>query len=441
MTTHRAFTASFDVTIALAALATIGVAACSSSPGDGVSTGESSSAVTGACDTHGAAALAWERAHLRDGSGSGCWSDMCGLFVYDAASQGAGFVPAWLNEPAATANDMMIHAQQAGVFHGWDGSCPCGAILFYEAHASITTGHVVLCNGDGTASSSGWPGWPGVGACGFDGNTSVSIDWLTAAEGIQPTGYVFYGGAPSTKPPPHPPAPTVCGAMKPGQGLEAGHSLSSCNGRFTLAMQGDGNLVLYLDGTHALWASNTAGRGGVVVVMQTDGNLVVYDADDRPVWADGKAGNAAASLAMQDDGNVVEYSTASKVLWATGTNVPVLPKPSGCGAMTAGQALQQSESLGSCDGTHMLVMQTDGNLVLYHSGKALWESNTAGTTAYTAEMQGDGNFVLYDAEHAPLWASRTPGSGGAHLAMQDDGNLVVYASGGKALWASGTNGK
>jgi GH25 family lysozyme M1 (1,4-beta-N-acetylmuramidase) len=245
----------------------------------------------------------------------------------------------------------------------------------------------------------------------------------------------------TVKPPPHPPAPTVCGAMKPGQGLEAGHSLSSCNGRFTLAMQGDGNLVLYLDGTHALWASNTAGRGGVVVVMQTDGNLVVYDADDSPVWSDGKAGNAGASLAMQDDGNVVEYSTASKVLWATGTNVPVLPKPTGCGAMTSGQALQQGESLGSCDGTHMLVMQTDGNLVLYHSGKALWESNTSGTTAYTAEMQSDGNFVLYDAEHAPLWSSGTQGNGGAHLAMQDDGNLVVYASGGRALWASGTNGQ
>ena len=50
-------------------------------------------------------------------------------------------------------------------------------------------------------------------------------------------------------------------------------------------MQGDGNLVIYLRGGHAIWASNTAGSGGVRLVAQSDGNTVIYRADNRPVWA------------------------------------------------------------------------------------------------------------------------------------------------------------
>ncbi|MFY2558564.1 hypothetical protein ACN469_13110, partial [Corallococcus terminator] len=41
-----------------------------------------------------------------------------------------------------------------------------------------------------------------------------------------------------------PPAPTGCGRMYANQGLAAGERLYSCDGRFWLAQQGDGNLVL-----------------------------------------------------------------------------------------------------------------------------------------------------------------------------------------------------
>jgi hypothetical protein len=198
----------------------LGAQGCSSSaPQDEAPAGEESS-ITGACDQHGAAALAWEAAHLHNaqgydnGNGHGCWSDQCGLFVYKAASVGANFVPAWLDLPANTADDMMHNAMNAGVLHNWDGSCPCGAILFYKAHGSITTGHVVLCNGDGTVSSSGWPGWPGSGSCGFNGDTHVSIDWMSQAEGIPPTGYVVYGGTAS------PPSSNACTHVSSGNNGE-----------------------------------------------------------------------------------------------------------------------------------------------------------------------------------------------------------------------------
>jgi hypothetical protein len=53
-------------------------------------------------------------------------------------------------------------------------------------------------------------------------------------------------------------------------------------------------------------------------------------------------------------------------------------------------------SIRSQDGRFVLVLQGDGNLVLYGpQGQPLWASNTAGhSDVWDAVMQGDGNFVV-----------------------------------------------
>ena len=107
-----------------------------------------------------------------------------------------------------------------------------------------------------------------------------------------------------------------------GQALTRGQSLVSQDGRFTLIMQGDGNLVLYWSGGASRWASNTAAHAVSQVIMQSDGNLVIYASDGKtPLWASGTSGHPGAWLVLQDDGNLVIYSPGSKALWATGTNV------------------------------------------------------------------------------------------------------------------------
>ena len=88
-----------------------------------------------------------------------------------------------------------------------------------------------------------------------------------------------------------------------------------------------------------------------------------------------------------------------------------------------------------------LVMQTDGNLVLYDAAKkALWASGTSrkGTGPYRLLMQPDGNLVLYDAKKAPLWHTNTYGKGKApyKAVVQEDGNFVVYDTKNTPLWAS-----
>jgi Alpha-L-arabinofuranosidase B, catalytic/Carbohydrate binding module (family 6) len=112
-----------------------------------------------------------------------------------------------------------------------------------------------------------------------------------------------------------------------------------------------------------------------------------------------------------------------------------------CGELTANQQLTANQSVASCNGDYSLIMQGDGNLVLYQGSTALWASNTVGSGADEAIMQGDGNFVLYTSAGSPVWASNTPGNSGAYLEVQNDGNVVVYSASGTVLWSTGTAGK
>jgi GH25 family lysozyme M1 (1,4-beta-N-acetylmuramidase) len=245
------------------------------------------------------------------------------------------------------------------------------------------------------------------------------------------TGGTCSGGAPAVT------APTGCGALTAGNGLTKGKSITSCDGRFSLIMQSDGNLVQYSNGI-AMFATMTVNHGEVAV-MQGDGNLVVYDSGGCPVWASKTDGHNGSSFALQDDGNLVIYDTGSHALWSSGSG-PIGAKPAAtCGVLAAGEALAPGSVLEACGGCFNLQMQSDGNLVVYKkNGTPLWSSATAMTDGYVAEVQADGNVVLQSKAGCFLWSSQTGGHNGAHLSMQDDGNLVVYDTGNHPLWASMT---
>ena len=112
----------------------------------------------------------------------------------------------------------------------------------------------------------------------------------------------------------------TCGTLQQGMELTAGQSLWSCDGHYQLAMQTDGNFVLYEGGT-PLWSSNTAGTGSTnFAIMQDDANLVVYTSASVAVWSSGTGGRGCGYyLAVQTDGNVVIYTTGGTAIWDTGT--------------------------------------------------------------------------------------------------------------------------
>ncbi|MEU9481811.1 hypothetical protein [Streptomyces sp. NPDC048191] len=134
--------------------------------------------------------------------------------------------------------------------------------------------------------------------------------------------------------------------------------------------------------------------------------------------------------------------------------IPVAPKAFGARTLPPGWWTEGTLT--------RLVMQYDGNLVLYRKrdGVALWSTHTEGHGGAYAVMQTDGNLVVYTASgkypiypwgvspyETPtraLWSIHTENNPGAWAIMQNDGNFVVYSSyggpgKGGALWATGTN--
>jgi hypothetical protein len=225
--------------------------------------------------------------------------------------------------------------------------------------------------------------------------------------------------------------------------LENNHSLfpnerlTSSDGRFVCAFQGDSNLVLY-EGSRPYWASKTQHSGGQHVILQTDNNLVIYDHKGVPVWHSNTYGQGTPGtgrLVMQTDGNLVLYA-GSTALWSTETAQP--EKKSFTDTLTEGGRLQAGEKLTSSNGQYVATFQSDGNFVVYEGTKPLWNSGTHGSGASWVTLQTDDNLVVYDSWNRPKWASNTVGkgtSGGCRLVMQTDGNLVLY-SGSTPLWSS-----
>jgi hypothetical protein len=111
--------------------------------------------------------------------------------------------------------------------------------------------------------------------------------------------------------------------------------------------------------------------------------------------------------------------------------------------LNSGVTLSANSSIASSNGKYTLVMQGDGNLVLYAFGnQAVWDTGTWQLPVEhrpdRAVMQPDGNLVLLTPGGVPVWATHTEGNGGSRLVLGDDRNLVIYRSDGNAVWSSNT---
>ena len=114
-------------------------------------------------------------------------------------------------------------------------------------------------------------------------------------------------------------APSGSDHLTRGATLRRGATLTSENGRYRLAMQSDGNLVLYR-GSQALYQSGTRDSSGAAkLAFQTDGNLVIYRSDGRVLKDYGINGRGGVLLTVRDDG-VLRVSTAGDAtVFATDT--------------------------------------------------------------------------------------------------------------------------
>jgi len=201
-------------------------------------------------------------------------------------------------------------------------------------------------------------------------------------------------------------------------------------------VQGDDNVVVYDEWSKPHWASNTNGKGGGAcrLVMQDDGNLVLYTQYNQAIWASNTNQNQQQQQQQQFKpfvSQVVSYVVENK------------QEQSGRDVLHENGKLNHNQEIISSNGHFKAIMQNDGNFVIYkHHKHAIWATNTNGSGADHVILQGDHNLVLYHHQHAK-WASNTngKGSGKVRLVMQNDGNLVLYDGWNQAIWASNTADK
>ncbi|ORY35240.1 hypothetical protein BCR33DRAFT_722579 [Rhizoclosmatium globosum] len=100
-------------------------------------------------------------------------------------------------------------------------------------------------------------------------------------------------------------------------------------------------------------------------------------------------------------------------------------------------------------GNKHLVMQPDGNAVIYGIGqgwgcnlslgvctKPVWNTQTWNKPGAYITVQ-DGRFLVYDASNQIIWGTNAGSPRTTQLCMQNDGNLVLYDN-GRAIWDSKT---
>jgi len=119
-----------------------------------------------------------------------------------------------------------------------------------------------------------------------------------------------------------------------------------------------------------------------------------------------------------------------KPTFTTSNVVPVLQTPGGSYLQSN---INVPDNLKSERGETKLVLQDDGNLVIYcmtcKPMRGLWDSQTAGKGGKMLFFQTDGDLVLKDGNGKVIWHSNIkstcPGSERAYFNLQDDGNLVM----------------
>ncbi len=217
--------------------------------------------------------------------------------------------------------------------------------------------------------------------------------------------------------------------LEPNEILRASEELKSSDGRYSLALQDDGNLVVYDGRGRAQWSSDTAGSGATECILQDDGNLVLKNRNGRDVWATHTDGVRNARLMMQNDGNLVIYNKRGLPVWAKGMIKSGLSRD---------ENLLTDEFLRSQNRTYTLILQGDGNLVGRDGrGRSFWNSGTVGSGAVECVLQGDGNLVLKNRNRREVWATKTDGHPNARLVLEDDGQVVLYEEDGTAFWSNG----
>lgn len=105
-----------------------------------------------------------------------------------------------------------------------------------------------------------------------------------------------------------------CGVLKPGEEIHVEDRVTSCNGKYYIVYQADGNIVEYNANGGAVWATSTYTEPVEKGIMQPDGEFVVYGPNSKRLYGTGTPGNPGAFFWLRDNGTIT-INLGDKVLW------------------------------------------------------------------------------------------------------------------------------
>jgi len=109
---------------------------------------------------------------------------------------------------------------------------------------------------------------------------------------------------------------TRVGRLLSGEVMFPGQRILSPNGRYSLRLQSDGNLVLYNDKGGVEWQSKTYGKTVTRAVMKTDGNFVLLNGN-KTVWSTKTSGHTGKGVyaEVRDRGEFALYRANGERIW------------------------------------------------------------------------------------------------------------------------------
>lgn len=160
--------------------------------------------------------------------------------------------------------------------------------------------------------------------------------------------------------------------------LKRNESIFSKNGAFELLFQEDGNLVLYrYRDRFPLWSTNTANSGAVQAVMQRDGNLVLYTAgaiSNKYLTTQAVNNTPSVSVSSGIQPGVFKQSVSQSNGQKFQKDSTLVAKDTSGDYQLMAQQIWSSKTSGYP--MSMLQLQNDGNLIIAHPSKTVWDSNT-----------------------------------------------------------------
>lgn len=122
----------------------------------------------------------------------------------------------------------------------------------------------------------------------------------------------------------------------------------------------------------------------------------------------------------------------------------VAPAPSALAAdagdrLYADEYLDVGDTLTSPNGSYILLVQSDGNVVIYsRAWQPVWSTGTSGTDNWLLFDAYDG-LEVYSSTDQLLWRAGPPNMYMTHVGLQDDGNLVMFnVADGRPAWSRTT---